>query len=367
MNKRLQIRVALTLLAFVLSIQLTGCAQGGNLQVGQGVLLLVPVNTSESSAPLIKIEVIPEGNKLPPSVTPAQQIHTVTVTPKTTDGKYTIAWISDTQHYSAYFSETFLTMTRYLKEKQQELNLGYVVHTGDLVASQTDVKQWANAKRAMDELSSIPHGVLAGNHDVGESFDYTNYYAYFGEKAFSQYEYYGESLLNNRCHYDLITMGNTNYVFVYLGYQPREASIRFANEVFAKHADRVGVLCVHEYLGSHSTLRAIGQTLYEKVVKPNSNVYLVLGGHRYNEDCVPVTFDDNQDGKADRTVYQCIANYQEIDKKGGSGYMRFLEIDEEKGTIRFYTYTPLLDRYRPIPQNSITQKTTLPIPWGDLS
>lgn len=364
MNKKLRIRGALTLLlAFLILIQFTGCTEGGKLQNGQGALPLAPANTSEPGAPLIKIEVIPEGNTLPPSVTPAKQVQTVTVTPKATAGKYTIAWISDTQHYSKYFPETFLTMTRYLKEKQQELNLGYVVHTGDLVASQTDVKQWANAKRAMDELSSIPNGVLAGNHDVGQSFDYTNYYTYFGKKAFDQYEYYGESLLNNRCHYDLITMGSTDYVFVYLGYQPGEDSIRFANQVFAKYPDRVGILCVHEYLGSHSTLRAIGRTLQEKVVKPNPNVYLVLCGHRYNEDCVPVTFDDDRDGKVDRTVYQCIANYQEIDKKGGSGYMRFLEIDEGKGTIRFYTYSPLLDRYRSAPETATNKEAVMPIPW----
>ncbi len=364
MNKKLRIRGALMrLLAFLILIQLTGCVKGSKLQNGQEILPSAPLNTEEPSAPLIKIEVIPKESILPPQRTPAQQIHSATVAPKAADGKYTIAWISDTQHYSRYFPETFMAMTRYLKEKQQELNLGYVVHTGDLVASRTDVKQWTNAKRAMDELSSIPHGVLAGNHDVGQSYDYANYSTYFGEKAFRQYDYYGESLLDNRCHYDLITMGSTDYVFVYLGYQPGENSMRFANEAFAKYADRVGVLCVHEYLGSHSTLRAIGQTLYKKVVKPNPNVYLVLCGHRYNEDCVPVTFDDDGNGKADRTVYQYIANYQDIDKKGGSGYMRFLEIDEEKGTIHFYTYSPLLDQYRPIPKAAINQESTLPIPW----
>ncbi len=364
MNKKLQIREVLTLLLiFLIVLQLTGCVETGNLQNGQDLLPLVPTTTPEPISPQIKIEVIPKENTIPPQRTPAQQIHTVSVTPKANGGKYTIAWISDTQHYSAYFPETFLTMTRYLKVKRQELNLGYVVHTGDLVASRTNVKQWVNARRAMDELSSIPYGVLAGNHDVGQSFNYTNYSAYFGEKAFSRYQYYGESLLNNRCHYDLITMGNTDYIFVYLGYQPGEDSIRFANEMFAKYADRVGILCVHEYLGSHSTLREIGQTLQEKVVKPNSNVYMVLSGHRYDEDCVTAYFDDNGDGKTDRKVYQCIANYQNIDKKGGSGYMRFIEIDEEKGTIHFYTYSPLLDQYRSASQTATNPAATMPIPW----
>jgi hypothetical protein len=89
----------------------------------------------------------------------------------------------------------------------------------------------------------------------------------------------------------------------------------------------------------------------------------VLCAHRYNEDCVPVTFDDDRDGKDDRTVYQCITNYQDIDKKGGSGFMRFLEIDEEKGTIRFYTYSPLLNQYRSAPETAVNKETTMPIPW----
>ena len=69
--------------------------------------------------------------------------------------------------------------------------MGYVAHTGDLVASSQDTKQWEIAKQAMDELYPIPYGVLAGNHDVGQNNDYSNYSAYFGEKEFDKYPYYG--------------------------------------------------------------------------------------------------------------------------------------------------------------------------------
>ena len=326
---------------------------------------LAPLNTEKPNDSLIKITVIPEPSA-PPKQTWSRQVHTSVVPgspSKAAKGKYTIAWISDTQYYSESFPDTFLTMTRYLKNNQQALNLGYVAHTGDLVNDGTDSKQWRNAERAMKELSSIPHGVLAGNHDVGQGIDYTNYSANFGEQVFDGNEYYGESLLDNRCHYDLITMGSTDYVFVYLGYQPGKDSVSWANEVFAKFADRIGVLCVHEYMGSYSTLRDIGKVLKEEVVKTNPNVYLVLCGHRYNEDCVTADFDDDGDGKPDRTVYQCIANYQNIDKQGGSGYMRFIEIDEEKGTIHFYTYSPLLDQYRSAPENATNPVSTMPIPW----
>lgn len=275
---------------------------------------------------------------------------------------YTIAWISDTQHYSSGAPDTFLAMTRYLKENREELNIGYVVHTGDIVSDGTSTRQWENAKRAMNELSGIPYGVLAGNHDVGSKINYKSFQKYFGEEQFSVEPYYGGSMLDNRNHYDLLTLGETEFVFVYLGYQPGDQSIAWANSVFQTYADRVGVLCVHDYINTDSSLRGMGKQLREQVVQPNPNVYMVLCGHRYTEDCLIDTFDDDGDGTPDRSVYQCIANYQNLDN-GGNGYIRFMRIDEAKGTIRFYTYSPLLGKYRAIPEKAKNQKDVLPIPW----
>ncbi len=352
--------LAVLLLAILLLLQVMGCSPSQQTQNAQSILPLVPQSTPDPTNTGTKIKIVPNPFLLAPG---PQTQNSEVPDSKIVSSPYTIAWISDTQHYSAEFPDTYFTMTQYLKNNKQDLNLGYVVHTGDLVASGKDTKEWKIAKKAMDELSDIPYGVLAGNHDVGQEVDYTNYSAFFGEKAFSKYAYYGDNMLDNRCHYDLITMGNTEYVFVYLGYEPGHQSINWANQVFKKYSDRIGVLCVHEYLGSASELRAIGKVLQEQIVKANPNVYLVLCGHRYTEDCVKAQFDDNGDGKADRTVYQCIANYQNIDNKGGSGYMRFIEIDENKATMRFYTYSPVLDQYRSIPDTAKCQVSTLPIPW----
>ncbi len=276
---------------------------------------------------------------------------------------YTIAWITDTQHYSSGAPNTFLTMTRYLKENREVLNLGYVVHTGDIVSDGTSTRQWENAKRAMNELSGIPHGVLAGNHDVGGKLNYKNFQKYFGEEQFSAEPYYGGSMLDNRNHYDLLTLGNTEFVFVYLSYQPGDQSIAWANSVFQTYAERVGVLCVHNYINTDSSLLGMGKQLREQVVKTNPNVYVVLCGHRYTQDCLVDTFDDDGDGAPDRTVYQCIANYQNLDN-GGNGYIRFMHIDEAEGTMQFYTYSPLLGKYRAIPEKAKNQNDVLPIPWA---
>ncbi len=238
-----------------------------------------------------------------------------------------------------------------------------MVHTGDIVADHMSERQWRNARQAMDALETITHGVLAGNHDVGSKHNYNNYSAYFGAAQYEGKTYYGGSLMDNRCHFDLITLGETDYVFVYLGWQPGEESIAWANGVFAHYPERIGVLCVHDYINSDSSLRGMGKILREEVVKPNPNVYLVLCGHRYTEDCLTLAIDDDGDGNPDRTVYECIANYQNLDN-GGNGYIRFIRINESGGTMQFYTYSPLLKQYRAIPEKAKNQNAILPIPWA---
>ena len=74
-----------------------------------------------------------------------------------------------------------------------------------------------------------------------------------------------------------------------------------------------------------------------------------------------------------RKAYQMICNYQAADDHGGSGYMMFFDVDEEKGVINCYTYSPVLDdkvrfddiskkkrRYSNAPQDELM---TLEIPW----
>lgn len=262
------------------------------------------------------------------------------------EGVYTIAWLSDTQYYAKKFPATFHAMTAFLRDEAERLNLRYFVHTGDLINNYNDEEQWLTAVRAMASLTRIPGGVLAGNHDVhGSDPDYSNFSAYFGENQFSFKSCYGESYQNNRGHYDLWEAGSTSYVFVYMGYGPDKKAVDWVRSVFDKFPDRVGVLCLHDYFKTDLTLSGQGQPFYDRVVSKCPNVYLVLCGHRYNIACAPALFDDDGDGVSDRTVYQMINNYQAAGSEGGSGYLRFLQIDEAKGELRAYSYSPVQKDY----------------------
>ena len=175
------------------------------------------------------------------------------------ESRYTIAWMSDTQHYSNRFPDIFYAMTAYLRDAEKELNLKYVAHTGDLINNYGSERQWENAVRAMASIANIPAGVCAGNHDVKhDDALYDNFSRYFGEKQSDYRECYGGSFQDNRGHYDLIDAGSTRYLFIYMGYHVEQDGIEWIKSVLEQYPDRVAVLCTHAYFDTDLTLLADG-------------------------------------------------------------------------------------------------------------
>ncbi|UOE76100.1 S-layer homology domain-containing protein [Parageobacillus thermoglucosidasius] len=265
----------------------------------------------------------------------------------TTQFDYTFVWMSDTQYYSESYPHIFKRMTEWIAEKQQELNIQYVFHTGDLVDEAEDEMQWKNANEAMSVLDqhNIPYGVLAGNHDVGhKTGDYNQYSKYFGEERFKGKDYYGESYKNNRGHYDLISVNGNDFIMIYMGWGVNDEDIAWINEVLAKYPDRMAILNFHEYLLVSGNRSPIGDKIYEKVVVPNKNVIAVLCGHYHDSETLISEIDDDKDGTPDRKVYQILADYQG-GPEGGQGFMRLLHVNPVENKIYVKTYSPYLNKY----------------------
>jgi len=276
--------------------------------------------------------------------------------------EHSIAMMSDTQFYSQSNPEIFYKMTQYLVDNAKTLNLSYVMHTGDIVENFDNEAQWQVASTAMQTLKNIPHGVLAGNHDTGLPPDRrANYGKYFGEWRFKDNNWYGESHENNSAHYDLVKIGKTNFIFVYISDEPNQCCIDFANAAFKKYSDYVGVLCVHNYLTPEQILSPIGEQLKQNIVSKNKNVYMVFSGHFFATYCLPTQIDDNGDGINDRTVYQIIANYQQLHN---SGYMLILKIDESKGTVSAQSYSPITNDYLQDDNGISTSRFSFQAPWN---
>jgi hypothetical protein len=231
---------------------------------------------------------------------------------------YTIAWMSDPQHYSEEFPEKYYAMTAFLRDHREELHLAYIINTGDLVNDAGKKDQWEVADRAQAMIEEIPNGVLAGNHDVPNTYGYIEFCKWFGEKRYADRPWYGGSYEDNRGHYDLLTIGQTDYLFVYMGFAPDDDAIEWVRSVFRQYPDRVGVLCLHDYYTKTQTLSQDGKRWHDQVVKKMPNLYMVLCGHKYGSYCFPESFDDDKDGQPDRTVYQMLFNYQATKHDGES-------------------------------------------------
>nr|WP_269135944.1 S-layer homology domain-containing protein [Sporosarcina cyprini] len=260
---------------------------------------------------------------------------------------YSFVWMSDTQYYSESYPHIYDRMTKWIAEKQKDLNIKYVFHTGDLVDKVDQEIQWTRADEYMKTLdnANIPYGVLAGNHDVGhKTGDYNKYGEYFGEKRFKDQPTYGESYKNNRGHYDLISVNGNDYIMLYMGWGVDDEDIAWMNKILAEHPNRMAFLSFHEYLLVSGNRSPIGDQIYNEVILNNPNVVAVLCGHYHDSELLIDPIDDDGDGVPDRKVYQMLADYQG-GPEGGQGFMRLLKVNPVENKIHVQTYSPYLEKY----------------------
>lgn len=265
---------------------------------------------------------------------------------KEDDEVYTLLWTSDPQWYSFKYLDIIEHQNQWVLDNLDTYDIRYTFHTGDFVNLPHSKEEWSfmSEQYVKWDEAGMPYGVLAGNHDV-DGADHSDYSHYFGQSRFENNAWYGESFEDNFGHYDLMTIGETDYIFVYMGYGHFEDKhYDWLNKVLAEHSDRVAVLSFHEYLSGAGVRNKTGELLFNLVVLKNPNVRMVLCGHNYTSARVIDKIDDTGDGVADRTVYQMIANYQNT-TNGGNGFMRFMECNTKDGTITCKTYSPYIDAF----------------------
>lgn len=281
------------------------------------------------------------------------------------NGSDTLFWNSDTQYYSRFedLNDTYYAINEYAVELYNKGDIGYCVHTGDLM-DQTYVgddvahKEYSVADKAQDILDSafVPNGVVSGNHDITHSTaDYSYYWQYFGADRYKDFDWYGGSLNNNMHHYDLVSLGAYDFVFLYIGtYKETEAdTIAWANSVCEAYPDRNVILCTHEYITPNGTLSDYrAQSLWDNIIVPNENIVMVLCGHHPG-----VRNQLRQVGNTDRYVAEILADYQYVDLKNGGngvsheiggypldgeGFVRLMSFTES-GDVTTSTYSPVAD------------------------
>ncbi|MDR1620098.1 MAG: metallophosphoesterase [Clostridiales bacterium] len=302
----------------------------------------------------------PVYNEPPPVLlaTPAPALHT------SGEADYAFYWFTDTQHYTDEYPETLRAMADWMHDNAERYNVKYTFFTGDAVHENND-EQWLRVDAAMQKIRrAVPLFALAGNHDVGTGNpNYTNFKAYLGPDAFKD-DPYIQGWYNSgggRC--DTFEVDGTKYLFIGLGWkQGTSAGINWANKMLKKYNDHHAIFMTHDYLDSEGLLSDTGQKLYEQIVKPNSNVFMVLCGHRYNSIMLTTDINDTGDRSNYRTVYNIMMNYQALED-GGGGFLTLIRVYKRDKLITFDTYSPTLDQwyYYDPARNINKEKLTLPV------
>ncbi len=266
---------------------------------------------------------------------------------KNPNDPFTMLWWTDTQYYAESYPHIFDSLGDWIVDEYNNGLFDYAIHTGDLVNVANSDEQWLVADRNLKKLddAKVPYGVLAGNHDsIIDGIDYSYYHKYVGADRFENNPWYGGSMDNNRNHYDLMSFGGHDFIILYLGFGTEDTpeTIAWANEVLQKHADRNAIIGMHAYLEYNATLSNMSQNVFDKIIVPNENVKMVIGGH-YHGVTKRISKIPNKDGTT-REVLEMLADYQG-GPNGGDGYVRLLTFDPIAGKVDIKTYSPILDDY----------------------
>ena len=282
----------------------------------------------------------------------------------------TFVVLPDTQHYCEKYPATFEAQTRWIVEEKEKRNIAAVLHLGD-ITNTNSIKEWEVARKAMNVLDGkIPYFMAVGNHDYGPGGKSTT-----RETPFNEYfpvskmagtptfgGVYDREPERSDNSYHLFEAAGRKWLVVSLEFGPRKDVVRWADEVIKKYPDRSVILITHAFVFSDSTRYDWatkgkdqswnphaygvakleggvndGEELWQQLVSKYPNFVMTINGHVLNDGLGYLT----TNGAAGQPVHQMLVNYQ-MQKNGGDGWLRLLEIQEDGKTVKVYDYSPTL-------------------------
>lgn len=279
------------------------------------------------------------------------------------NGADSFAWTTDGQHAIEHNYEdgSYRDYTFYLEEQNEWLveeynngNIAYVVNTGDIANESDNESQYAEAREINNilENANIPNGVLPGNHDIfwGNTDDMWIYWErYFGAKYYESGDWFGGAYDEaNRAHYDLVTVGGRDMIFMCASFgldKNNQELYDWISETLNTYSDRTAVFCTHSYIGVEGELTTDGGIEWWKnVVSKCPTISLVLCGH---EPGSATNIRMTEDG---RQVTEILHDYQSDWYpnwwnwgEGGWGLFRYVTFGD--GTVTNRTYTASKEHY----------------------
>src|SRR5690625_1173867 len=303
--------------------------------------------------------------------------------PEEPEERFAIVVIPDTQNMIQDAGNTMVDqMLRWVAGSAHELNTVFVTHVGDVVSHASRSAEWERAAAAFSHLDGrLPYSVALGNHeysthsDMNSSFE--NYRSYFGPERYAAYPWYGGADSSGKNHYQIFTVGDREFLHVALEWEaPGEiddpdSALGWVQGVVDAHPGVPTIVTTHDYLGDEPGLGGqaqggmgpgrtressgsnTGAQIFEKLIEPNPQVFMVLGGHFHRGSLAKGTLGEYHQvskNSAGQPVFEMLSNYQAY-PNGGNGWLRIIEFTEGGGEddldrISVYTYSPVLDEYQ---------------------
>ena len=268
---------------------------------------------------------------------------------------FTIVVLPDTQHYTDNEQNYahFVAQSRWIGNNIAAENIVFTTHLGDIVESNgANALQWLRADRVLtrfDAYPSFPYGVALGNHDYDNvssnpSDSADTYVSRFGAERYQGRPWYGGSSPDQRSHWQRFYAGGRVFHHITLEWQGASATnnnspevTNWVQSVLDAHPNTPTILTTHEYLGGPlgAGRSAAGDDIFNSLIRENSQIFLVIGGHALGENHRLVL---NAVGEP---VYEILANFQNL-AEGGTGYLLLLKFDEDHGRIMASVYSPSL-------------------------
>ena len=276
--------------------------------------------------------------------------------------KFVLAVLPDTQVEVNAKPEMFTSQMQWIADKKDSLNIPFVLHVGDMV----DYNNGEHYIKVSDgfkilDNAKIPYAITLGNHDTDAVGDHSGsaapgntntnlritgkFNAYFPVSRFTAQKGRFENNKSDNAFYTF-EAGGLKWMVVTLEFCPRKEAVAWAGNIIAKNPKYNVIILTHYFLNGRGLIgqdnQGYGNTspqyIYDQVAKQYPNVRLVLSGHTGS-----TAFRDDVGVKGNH-IYEILQDYQGDDK--GGGYIRLLEIDPEKGTIKAKIYTPFYNRTR---------------------
>jgi len=266
--------------------------------------------------------------------------------------------------------DRFINRTQWLANNKSQLNLKYVLHSGDVVNwGERDEPQYQVASKGMNvlEAAGIPYVLSFGNHDTravcaggsacpGESAAvnlrlsplFNKYFAgRFGSAAgpYVPYDDPADVPTGNISNgYSVFEAGGHQWLVLSLELWPRKEAVAWAAGIVASHPTHNVIVVTHSYLvDSNGTLHGDNggygstspQYLFDNLIRKYSNIRFVFSGHEGTAASYKYT-----SGSGSPTAY-----YLECFHSDSTNPVRVLKIDTANDTATSYLYAPKTNQY----------------------